>query len=250
MASQLVHPLTGTLLLLLATIVALALHWRRAGLALAGVAFVSTWLVATPAFSHWLRLSLERAHQPLAVEQLPAAEAIVVLGSGVQPAVRPRAYPNLRYAADRVWHGARLYAAGKAPLIITTGSRPYHDEGPTAADAAAEILGTLGVPADAIVAPGHSVSTYTDALIVRKILAERGLERVLLVTSALHMPRALATFQNAGIAVFPAATDFEVADVPYAGAHAWLPDNDAFWGTGRALYEYVGIAWYRLTDRM
>lgn len=250
MASQLVHALTGTLLLLLAAIVLLALHFRRTGLALVCAAFVGTWLVATPAFSHWVRLSLERAHEPLPVERMPVADAIVVLGGGVEPAVRTHAHPNLRYAADRVWHGARLYAAGKAPLVITTGARPYHGEGPTAADAAAEFLDALGVPAHAVVRPGRSVSTYTDALIVRDILAEHGIERVLLVTSALHMPRALGTFRNAGITVIPAPTDFEVAGVPYAELRAWLPDNDAFWATGRVLHEYVGMGWYRLTGRM
>lgn len=250
MAEQLVHPLSGTLALLLVAIIVLALGRRRTGLAVVVVAFVLGWIAATPAFSDWLRVSLERIHQPMAVERMPGADAIVVLGGGVDPAAAPRVYPDLGYAADRVWYAARLYAAGKAPLIITTGARPYPDEGPTAAEAAAEILGTLGVARDVIVSPGESTTTYTDAQVVAGVLDERGLERILLVTSALHMPRAMATFQAAGIAAFPAPTDFEVTEVPYAGEYRWLPDNDAFWATGRALHEYVGMAWYRVTERI
>jgi len=106
------------------------------------------------------------------------------------------------------------------------------------------------VPGAAVIAAGDTTTTYEDARAVEAILGERDLDRVLLVTSALHMPRALATFQAAGIATFPAPTDFEVTDVPQTGTYAWLPDNDAFWAAGRAFHEYIGFAWYRLTNRI
>jgi uncharacterized SAM-binding protein YcdF (DUF218 family) len=194
--------------------------------------------------------SLERRFPPVEIEAVPSAGAIVVLGGGVHPEAAPRVGPNLGYAADRAWFGARLFAAGKAPLVITTGRRPYPDEGATAADAAARFLRDLGVPGEAILTPGTSRSTYTDAGVVADIMRERDLERVLLVTSALHMPRAHATFQARGVAAFPVPTDFEVTDLGPGARYGWLPSSEALWRTGRAFHEYVGIAWYRATGRI
>lgn len=249
-ARQLVHPVTGTLVLLVAAAAALLWHRRRLGLAFVVAAFAWTYLLATPVVADALLGRLEARFPPSPVDRIPAADAIVVLGGGgVTPEAEPRLGPDLGDAVDRVWFGARLYRAGKAPLVITTGARPFADTGPTAAQAQAAVLGELGVPADAIVTAGDSTSTYTDALEVDAILDERGLDRILLVTSALHMPRALKTFQAAGIATFPAPTDHEVTDADARGEYAWLPSAHAFWATSRAVHEYVGIAFYRLTRR-
>ena len=90
-----------------------------------------------------------------------------------------------------------------------------------------------------------SLRTRTDAEVVQEIVEREGLGRVLLVTSALHMPRSMATFRKAGVRVFPAPTDFEVVQSPAAGTYPWLPGSEAFWQSGRAIHEYIGIAWYR-----
>lgn len=245
MLQQLAHPLTVTLGLLALGILLLFIRRRRTAIVFLLIAFAWTWLMATPFVAHKLARSLESRYPPTAIDRIPSADAIVVLGGGVYPEAEPRNGPNLLHSADRVWYGARLYAAGKAPLIIVTGTRPYTNDGPTAADAQAEILRALGVPAEAIVAPGESMSTRTDATIMRDIVEQRGLGRVLLVTSALHMPRAMASFRGAGVRVFPAPTDFETTNIPEARTYPWLPDSDALWQTGRALHEYIGSAWYR-----
>ena len=70
------------------------------------------------------------------------------------------------------------------------------------------------------------------------ILARRGINRILLVTSALHMPRSLALFEAQGLEVIPAATDHEVTPLP--GWRKWLPDTAALDGSSRAIKEIVG----------
>ena len=245
MLQQLAHPLTITLGLLALALVLLLMRRRFIGIGLVLLALVWSWALATPAVSDALRGSLERHFPPTSIDQIPTADAIVVLGGGVQPRAGQRLGPNLGSAADRLWFGARLYDAGKAPLVIVTGSRPYVDGGPSAADAAAEILRSLGVPADDIIAPGRSIRTYTDALIVDEIAEQRGFGRLLLVTSALHMPRARATFKAVGVPVYPAPTDYEVAGVARTGEYRWLPTTDAFWHSSHAFHEYVGRIWYR-----
>lgn len=245
MLQQLAHPLTLTLALLALAILLLFVQRRRTAIVILLIALAGTWLVATPFVAQRLMYSLERHYPPTTIDRIPAADAIVVLGGGISPQAPPRIDPDLNHAADRIWFGAQLYAAGKAPVVITTGMRPYSDQGQTAAAAGAELLQAFGVPAEAIIAPGRSLRTYTDAAIVSDIVEREGLGRVLLVTSAAHMPRAIATFRSAQVRAFPAPTDFEVVESPQARTHPWLPDNEAFWQSGRALREYVGMAWYR-----
>lgn len=243
---QLADPLSVTVVLLLAAVVLLARGRRRAAGTGLVLALAWTWLLATPLVASSLARSLEDRFPPVAPDELPDADAIVVLGGGVFPAAPPRNGPDLNHAADRVLFGARLYRAEKAPLIIVTGERPFADAGPTAAEAQADILQDLGVPAEAIVAPGRSRRTATDATVVRSVMTERGLGDALLVTSALHMPRALATFQEAGVAVFPAPTDHVVTDVRPDDEVPWLPDAEAMQLSSRVLHEYIGRAFYQL----
>ena len=65
------------------------------------------------------------------------------------------------------------------------------------------------------------------------------------MTSALHMPRALALFAAQGLQVVPTPTDFEGSQLPPPGIQAWLPDALALDGSGRAMKELVGkwVGW-------
>jgi uncharacterized SAM-binding protein YcdF (DUF218 family) len=242
---QLVDPLTVTLALLVLGLILLTLRRRVTAGLLVILAFGWTYALATPVVANWLRGGLEQRFPPTPLGNVPDADAIVVLGGGVEPTARPRLYPNLGNAADRVWHGARLFKADKAPLVITTGRRPFNDAGQAAAEAQAQFLTSLGVPREAIVAPGDSVRTHTDSQIVERIADERGLDQLLLVTSALHMPRAMAVFQSAGLMVFPVPADFEVTQVGYRDESPWLPSTEAWASSARALHEYAGMIWYR-----
>ncbi len=245
MLSQLANPLTATLALLAIAVVLLLFRGSRAALVVLLVALAWTWTLATPFAAQALARSLEARFEPRDADDLPPVDAIVVLGGGVSPQATPRPGHNLLQGADRIWFGAELYRAGKAPLVIVTGARPFLDAGPTAAAAAGDVLQRLGVPGEAVVAPGRSRRTFTDAQVVHARLEKRDLTSVLLVTSAMHMPRALATFRRAGIEAFPAPTDYEVTHARGVDEYAWLPDAAAFWQSGRALHEYVGLLWYR-----
>jgi uncharacterized SAM-binding protein YcdF (DUF218 family) len=227
---------------------ALALAWRRgrlgAGLSLAGLFWI--WLWALPVVSEWVRWSLEGRYAPLAIASLPSADAIVVLGGAVRGVVAPRLFPDLNAAADRVWHGARLFHAGKAPLVVLSGGRlPWAKaEGPEA-DAMARFLMDLGVPEDRVLLESRSGTTYENALETRRLLATRGIKRVLLVTSALHMRRAAATFRAAGVDVVPAPTDYEVDADPERTLLDFIPAAEALADSSRALKEYLGLLAYR-----
>ena len=125
------------------------------------------------------------------------ADAVLVLG-GALGAPRPPAQPHLGFgaAADRVWHAAALYRAGKARWVVLSGGSPPGSENVAPeAEAMAEVLRALGVPASAMRLEGRSRNTLENAVLSLALVRQVGARRVLLVTSALHMPRALAVFQ-------------------------------------------------------
>ena len=98
--------------------------------------------------------------------------------------------------------------------------------------------------ASAVLLETDSATTRGNAVYTAQLLEDRGLERVLLVTSALHMERALATFRAAGVEAWPAPTDFEVEPLP-PDLLRWLPDAQALADSTRALKEYLGLWVYR-----
>ena len=68
----------------------------------------------------------------------------------------------------------------------------------------------------------------------------------LLVTSGIHMPRAMATFRRAGVAVTAASTDIIDVESPDWAILRWLPSPTALVHTGEALHELAGLLYYRL----
>ena len=113
-----VNPLAIGMLLVLAGAVFACLRRRKTciGLLVAAVAWL--WFWSMPLVADALGESLEAEFKPVSVETLPKADAIVLLGGGMNSATNVCPHPNLCAAADRVWHAARLYKAGKAPLIV------------------------------------------------------------------------------------------------------------------------------------
>jgi uncharacterized SAM-binding protein YcdF (DUF218 family) len=243
--SQLAYPLGLSILMAVLGLVLLIAGRRRSGLLTlsTGILWLTLWSI--PIVSDALRLSLEDrfANEPVAA--LPAAAAVVVLGGGIRGGPPDWPDPDLGRASDRVWHAARIYHAGKAVrVIVSGGSMPWAGERRSEADAMVGFLADLGVPPDAILLEGRSRNTRENALFTAEILRAEGMGRVLLVTSALHMARALATFRAAGIDAVPAATDFEVMPEPTHFIR-WLPDAEALSDSTRALKEYVGWWVYR-----
>lgn len=203
--------------------------------------------------AHGLVQSLEWQHLPPKI--LPTADAIVILGGATKSAFPPRPGVDLSEAGDRVLYGGQLYREGKAPIVISSGGRvAWRGGGPAESADMAEILKTVGVPSSAILQDPASLNTYQNAVNVKKIMQERGIRRILLVTSAMHMPRSLRIFQRQGIDAIPAPTDFLVSQQeieepnssPQAIILSLMPDTERIDRTTRALKEYIGMAVYRL----
>ncbi|MBK1702336.1 YdcF family protein [Thiococcus pfennigii] len=242
---QLAYPLGLSLALALMALLLLGLGRRRLGGTALAVAIGWLWLWSLPAVSDAVRLSLEGRFANQAVSAVPAADVVVVLGGGVYGAPRDWPYPNLGPAADRVWQAARAWHAGKARwLIISGGGMPWQGDRRPEAEAMRGLLTALGVPEEVQLSEDRSRNTRENALYSAELIRAQGFERVLLVTSALHMPRALATFRAVGIDAIPLPADFEVMPEP-SHPLRWMPDAQALVDSTRALKEYLGLWVYR-----
>lgn len=243
------YPLGLASLLLL---VALFLLWKRSRLAILPISLALVVLLVSSSgwFADWIVRSLEWQHIPST--PLPQAEAIVVLGGATKSNLPPRPWIEVSDEGDRVLYAAKLYREGKAPRVILSGGR-IHWRGsgtPESADMA-ELMGTMGVPATAILQDPTSLNTRENAVNVKKILDSQGIRQILLVTSAMHMPRSLLIFKKLGITAIPAPTDFNAtyAEEPSsleATLLSILPDADYLRQSNRALKEYLGIFIYWL----
>jgi len=165
---------------------------------------------------------LHFAGESLIVEDpLQPSDALVVLGGD-----------NAR--ADRAARGAELYRARWAARVVASGPslRPYVSE----ADLTYRDLAQRGVPADALVRFAHTAeSTYEEAQALRRLVIERGWERVLIVTSNHHTRRSRYIFRR----VFPASVQVRVVSAP---DHEYDPAS--WWHTrrGRKLFLYQSAA--------
>jgi uncharacterized SAM-binding protein YcdF (DUF218 family) len=246
--TQLAYPLCIALGLLAIALVLLARRRVRGARRLLVAALLLLAVPSLPAFGFHLLHSLEGRYPPVAPEAAPNAGAIVLLGGAISPPHPPLYWADLNGAADRILHAARLWRAGKAPIVVSSGGGGPYIGGPqTPSEAMADILVELGVSRDAIVLEKQSRNTYENALYSKRLLDERGIRDVLVVTSAAHMLRALAVFRSLGLNAVPAATDFESGGaIDYEYPAVWIPDAGALVGTGAAMKEYLGIAVYTL----
>jgi len=184
-----------------------------------------------------LRGAMESAYPSVPVTELPAAQVIVVLGGGIE--VPQSGRPDLNQAADRMWHAARLYKAGKAPVLILSGGLAFAEGTMSEAASMQVFLRDLGVPDVAMLLEERSVNTRENAQLTAELMRERGMQSLLLVTSALHMPRSVRLYEAQGLKVIPAATDHEFRTYPVW--RSLLPDAQALDGSGRAFKE--ALAW-------
>ena len=235
----LTFPLALTLVLLLvAAGVYVLLKWKGVALAVAIVAVGWSAFWSLPRNAEWLRESLEDRYAIASPNVLPNADAIVVLGGGGYTWInRPGVtLDDLKYS--RLAQGARLYIAGRAPRVILSGG----GEGDrTEARNMARGMRKFGVPQTALLLEERSTDTTTNARYSAQVARANGVRSVLLVTSAIHMPRASVLFRGAGLQVIEVPVPEPPSVRGDRWADRWLPSGRALWRSGRALKEYAGL---------
>jgi len=250
-ASKLIPPLFMPLAaLLLLCLVALILIHR--GKTTAGTVLMLSSLVllcglSTPYVATGLYYTLERQYPVKKLAEIPKGDCLVLLGGALAAALSPRVDPDMGEAVDRLYKAAQLYKNHKATLVVVSGgNQPWAEPGPSEGELIKNILVEWEVPESAIVVESQSRNTHENASYSAPILQKENCTRTLLVTSAAHMPRAVAAFQVLGIDSIPVSTDIRVVDSRKLAAMDFFPDAHALAMTSDAIREYMGLVVYKL----
>ena len=254
-----IYPLGLGLLLQLIGLVVANRGRPRGAIALSGTGIGLIWLFSMPLISRQLIWGLEEQAAALTPATIPKADAVLVLGGGLEPHLPPRRSAEVKGSGDRLLTGARLVQEENIPWLITSGSKSEQkftssDPAPPEALVAKALAIQLGVPANRILINPGSRTTAEEARDIGAMARARGWRRILLVTSAFHMPRSLATFrQRSDLTVIPVACDYQLPSrasygSPTSGSviKSLLPDAQALQLSSIALKEHFGLATYRI----
>jgi uncharacterized SAM-binding protein YcdF (DUF218 family) len=190
---------------------------------------------------------LEGRSAAVKMREVEPADAIVCLGGGAEPSLMEPTGLHLKSGADRLSTAVALLMQKKAPVLVLGGGG-YEEAGVmhSEADQMKEGLKQLGVGTDAMVSLGVCSDTHDEAVKMAALMKERGWAKILLVTSAYHMPRAAGTFEKAGISVMAVPCNY-VSSLNRVGDLDWvhLPHSDAFAVFGAWFHEVIGTWVYR-----
>lgn len=241
--TNLVIPLNLCITLLVVALILFMAKRRKTALLLAacGICWAVFW--SLPATSLWAGGRLEQIYPQQLPSDLPTAGAIVVLG-GNTANNRPNWFEpyDKETAAPRVDTAAILYKAQRAPLIVLSGAAL---EGHTSeAQVMARDLAEQGVPRSAMILETRSRNTHENGLYTAAKLKALHITRILLVTSALHMPRAMAVFRKQGIIATAAPSAPQIFVPVESGFSFWLPSMRALDASRSIIKEYAGMLAY------
>ena len=214
--------------------------WPRIGRALAAAGLTILLVLSLPVVSDVLALAVEE-YPALSASQPVAAGAIVVLAGGIRRnAAEPGGAALSGDSLERLAGGAALARRTGLPLVLSGGSV---EPGPAEADVMQLTLKRdFGLEARFL--ERRSRTTRENARETAALLAPAWIKNVVLVTSAVHMRRAVAEFEAAGVTVLPAPVGGTLT--VGLGLTAWLPRPSALARSRDALYEVGGLAIARL----
>ena len=230
-------------------LVALVLWLRRRRLSRtalrAGIAIeVGCYVLMTPFGSNLVTSWQEHRAPPATACAAPEPQVIVLLSGGLRrDAIDGRDFGVLNAASlQRTLVAAEL--AKRTPnvrLVIAGGGR--NGMGVAQSTVMAGIAQNLGVPTDAIRSEMASTTTWENATLVHSMQPALP-ARIWLVTSALHMPRALIAFRAVGFD--PCSYPGDSRAAPFDGPADFLPTAGAIANTDAIVHEWVGEIVYRV----
>jgi uncharacterized SAM-binding protein YcdF (DUF218 family) len=211
-------------------------------------------LTSTPLLSRMYIAMLESRYPPFQGTSTSKADTIVVLAGGVLPKGSLRPADDVSDASrQRTACGADLWFQGFAPkLLLTGGDATVLQTGPLESREMKRWAQRLGVPESVILTEEKSRTTYENAVQAKALL---GAGRILLVTAAYHLPRAVGLFEKQGFVVTPVACGYESKHRPL---QAWkqptvfdfIPTARSLLITTQAIDEVFGILVYRIAGKL
>jgi len=242
-------PLSVCLVILAAgLIVLLFTKWQKLGKALVGAGFIFLLLVSYNGVPELCIKPLESKYPALVhANKASGVKWIVVLGNGV--ADEPGLPANSRLyngSLVRLIEGLRIHKALPGTKLILSGG--LGPKNAVEADAMARSAVSLGIDRRKLVLDSGSRDTEDQARMIKRVV---GSDPFILVTSASHMPRAVALANKLGLRPIPAPADYKVKkDTEPLGPADFFPNSTNIMKMELAMHEYLGIAWARLRGRI
>ena len=227
-----------SVLVLFATCCAV-LRWNRTSRGLWLITIALLLALGCGPIPTWLLGSLQSAYAVKHPIEWNKRNAIVLLGAGtnkVAGVIEPGTY-----AYARITETARLYndcrkSATECKIIVSGGNSTHN--GLPEATVYRNYLLKIGIDATEIILESDSMNTFQNAEFTGAILEYYGADRVVLVSSGIHLSRSALYFAHFGVFATPVRADYLRA--------VWseFPLSYNFALTDFALYEYIGIARY------
>jgi uncharacterized SAM-binding protein YcdF (DUF218 family) len=212
-------------------------------ISLAGIVILV--IFSMPIISNKLVTYLESDYELNKPSKVESANAIVVL-SGMIKTIKTK--DGLAYewggAVDRFFAGVDLFNLDKAPTLIFTGGKLPWTIGVPEGEVLREKAIKFGIPKKDILLTENVENTHQEAKAINKLLSLDN-PKVILVTSAFHMPRAQSVFKAAGISVIPFPVDFRITAKKLTFMN-FIPSSSSFGLTSYCVREMIGRIYYNL----
>lgn len=189
------------------------------------IGFMSLIVIAYQPFSNFLIEPLKNKYSKL-IDIPDNVTHILLLGGDLE---------------TRGWEVLRLYHKIKDVKIITSGFKGKYDT--SEAIRTANIFYNLGVPKNDIIIHDKPKDTKEEAIRTKTLL---GTKPFILVTSAYHMPRAMALFRKEGLNPIAAPADIRININKYIS----IPSGNNMKNTEIALHEYFGLLWAKIRGQI
>ena len=207
-------------------------------------------IASMPVVGRGLIGRLEARYPAVKITQAGPADAVLVLGGILGPR-RPDGYlANWGDGVERFEGGVALLQAGRARrLLFTAATLPWEASRETEGDVLRRRAIERGVEAKAIDLTALVQNTRDEAQQAAAYCAKHGLKRLIVVTSAWHMARALQAFRHARVEVVPFPVDYRSDPNRRTALVDFLPNAEGLRDTEAALRELYGLAFYALIGR-
>ena len=230
---------------------ALWLQWTRTAKRLVGIAAIGLVTAAYLPVGNWLFLPLEERFPRPALSAIAEPAGIIVLGGALNPLIgKSRGVVAVNEAAERFIAGAELLRKfPNAKFVFTGGGAAMLLPDTAEAEGVKSLLfPALGLPADRLILESKSRNTYENAVFTKELLAPKANERWILVTSAFHMPRAVACFRKAGFTLIPWPVDYRTRGMEDLTLFFAQP-SEGLKRVDKGMREWIGLLVYWLSGK-
>lgn len=216
---------------------------RRLGVVLAHAGLAVLFVFSLPAVANRLWRSLEAGAETTLRPDV-TYDAVVLLGGVGDPFGATASEPSWNNNVERLTKTYELLSTGRARVAIVSGGSYGIDGLPTEAELLARQLEAWGIAKDRILLEDRARNTRENATFTKSLLEAKGLTKVLIITSAFHLPRAAGCFRAVDVPFDALAVDYRMRDVS-RDSHV-LPRGEYLSDSSRALREWLGRLVYRV----